>query len=108
MGSSASKEATQPSASRQQSEATSNSSAATAAAPTGGGGGTNTICENCDKKTQVERPPVGTVNDDFERCQVQYGVVDECMKSNLGRVSKCVAEWDAFKLCHGINKPQQE
>lgn len=60
----------------------------------------NTICVDCDKQTQVDRPSADS------DCMAEYRTVDECMKLHEGQISKCVSEWDAFKLCR--QQPNQQ
>eukprot|EP00527_Entomoneis_sp_CCMP2396_P003810 CAMPEP_0198143976 /NCGR_PEP_ID=MMETSP1443-20131203/12311_1 /TAXON_ID=186043 /ORGANISM="Entomoneis sp., Strain CCMP2396" /LENGTH=90 /DNA_ID=CAMNT_0043807291 /DNA_START=105 /DNA_END=378 /DNA_ORIENTATION=+ len=55
------------------------------------------VCVNCAKTTQKDVPTNSTVT---ENCSDVYTIVDQCMKSNKGQISKCVVEWQSFKACH--------
>jgi hypothetical protein len=65
----------------------------------------NSICVDCDKKTQKELPSDDASSSSGQPCALFYKKVSECMKVHEGLIAPCSKEWDAFQKCHKERKP---
>jgi len=63
-----------------------------------------TICLDCDKKTQKELPEGESTSSTGAPCQELYKAVTACVSRYSGQIGPCTKEWAAFKECHQKEK----
>lgn len=64
----------------------------------------NTICIDCDKKTQKDLPDDDTTSKAGHPCASFYKDVTDCMVENDGLIAPCSKIWVAFQKCHKEQK----
>jgi hypothetical protein len=64
----------------------------------------NSICVDCDKKTQKNLPSNDATSASGHPCASFYKSVSECMIVHEGLIAPCAKDWEAFQKCHKERK----